>query len=78
MIVTVNEVKARDLVYHICLIRSHEALRVMARWPSGPRRVTQAKACLSQSGFSSAYAGRGSNPLLVSFFTYSHGSFAIK
>lgn len=41
----------------------------MARWPSGPRRVTQAKACLSQSGFSSAYAGRGSNPLLVNFFT---------
>ena len=43
---------------------------VMARWPSGPRRVTQAKAYLSQSGFSSAYAGRGSNPLLVNFFTF--------
>ena len=41
---------------------------ITARWPSGPRRVTQAKACLIRSGFSSAYAGRGSNPLLVNFF----------
>lgn len=39
----------------------------MARWPSGPRRVTQVKAC-PYKGFSSSFEGVGSNPTLVIIF----------
>ena len=40
--------------------------------PSGPRSVTQAKA-YPLLGFSSVYAGRGSNPLGVNIFVLSLG-----